>query len=329
MDEALSSRLQVVERNFLLAAETGQPALAAFEVEWESLLAEIEATLPSLSSATISLANHVTAAIGVLASGFAELEDELDGIHSQAAAERDEILARYVRPPAPTTRRPSPRKTLQDTCYRWFIKNLHDPYPSAAVKASLAETAHRPVANVDVWFQRARRRIRWNEVANDHFGGERHLMQKAAHVFFVEKQQDPLDPEVNMAFMQMQEHAEGMYNDRFRETDFMRTIDKLVKTMPADGVIPTRSGGKRKTKGRSKVSRPPFYLTFRADQFVSIAAQPCVEEVRRFSISYTRTITRVCIVRVQPFRMLQFSRTPCRMVAIPFDVSCGFGAGHA
>jgi hypothetical protein len=254
MDEDLCVRLSAAEHNFLHAVQSGEASVKAFDLEWASLVETVEAYFDDLEPETTALARAVSHNIEVLARNFAELEDQADVFERQAIAECQDILARHVHQRVDPPRRSSPRKTLQDTCYRWFIKNLHDPYPSAAVKASLAETAHRPVASVDVWFQRARRRIRWNEVANDHFGGERHLMQKAAHVFFVEKLQDPLDPEVNMAFTQMQEHAEGMYNDRFRETDFMRTIDKLVKTMPADGVIPTRSGGKRKSKSGSKVS---------------------------------------------------------------------------
>lgn len=74
----------------------------------------------------------------------------------------------------------------QDISHRWLCDNLHNPYPSASTKRSIAELSGVSSKVVGEWFSQARRRIGWTTILKNRFGGNRQLCIDCAHIIFIE-----------------------------------------------------------------------------------------------------------------------------------------------
>jgi hypothetical protein len=122
-----------------------------------------------------------------------------------------------------------------EACYRWLIKNLHNPYPSAKTKQAIADSSSAPLVNVDNWFLRARPRIGWNKVRKERFENNTPRMLAAAHQYFIEDKSSPharpgpssqpirkpLSESLNLAFSEIEMKAKHMYKDRYHTSEEM------------------------------------------------------------------------------------------------------------
>ena len=95
---------------------------------------------------------------------------------------------------------------------QWLLDNLHNPYPSVAVKHSMEDSPDLGNRTVNEWFARARQRIGWTRLLRDRFGGCRSAATDAAfHAFVRDDPHSPLDVELCAAFMAVKAHANLVY----------------------------------------------------------------------------------------------------------------------
>jgi hypothetical protein len=95
---------------------------------------------------------------------------------------------------------------------QWLLENLHNPYPSNAVKRNMKGSEELGNCTLNEWFARARQRIGWTRLLRDRFGGCRSVATDAAFRAFVrDDPRFPLDAELYAAFMAVKAHANLVY----------------------------------------------------------------------------------------------------------------------
>ena len=139
-------------------------------------LANVEAAIASVTSSTMAELNNL----------FASLDLKLSDLP--------------VQPPCAV----SPTK--------WLLENLHNPYPSGAIKRTMEDSPELNGRTVNEWLTRARQRIGWTRLLRDRFSGCRSAATDAAFRAFVrEDPRSPLDAELDAAFMAIKAHANLVY----------------------------------------------------------------------------------------------------------------------
>ena len=95
---------------------------------------------------------------------------------------------------------------------QWLLDNLHNPYPSGAIKSAMVDSPGLGGRTVNEWFSRARQRIGWTRLLRDRFNGCRSAATDAAFRAFVRDDPHcPLDAELRAAFMAVRAHANLVY----------------------------------------------------------------------------------------------------------------------
>ena len=139
------------------------------------------------------LANAEAATVALTSSTLPELEDIFASLTLESSVPPTQPLAVV----SPT---------------HWLLDNLHNPYPTVAVKYSMEESPELGNRTVNEWFARARRRIGWTRLLRDRFGGCRSAATDAAFRAFVrDDPRSPLDAELYAAFMAVRAHANLVY----------------------------------------------------------------------------------------------------------------------
>lgn len=140
------------------------------------------------------LANAEAATASITASTFSEFEE----IFASLSLESFDL---------PT----QSRRTISPT--QWLLDNLHNPYPSTAIKHAMEESPELGNRTVNEWFTRARQRIGWTRLLRDRFGGCRTAATDAAFRAFVrDDPRSPLDAELHAAFVAVKAHANLVYS---------------------------------------------------------------------------------------------------------------------
>nr|ALK27863.1 homeodomain mating type protein [Limonomyces culmigenus] len=229
---ALRHRLAEAETDFLKALGRDESALEEFAEAWSKLQEDIYAAQP-LDNETTVLALAVASRIAIMSESFARLESQSDALLVDAQRDFDMIFATHAQSTATSTS--SSRSKKVEPGYHWIVKNIHNPYPSAHVKRSIAKETDSSLKNVDEWFQRARRRIGWNEVCKNRYSGSRSGMLLCAYRHFIEPDPEhPLTPDMQMDFVDIELKAKHMYNDRFHVSDECKKLGAMVKTASKD-----------------------------------------------------------------------------------------------
>jgi hypothetical protein len=245
---AYYERLQRVETDFYEAYKTGEEALELFAASFQELLEDIS-TAPELDPNTAILANNVASRLRVISEGLHRIEVQHEKLTRETVEECDVICREYSASHSQYVPlqfkdytysyddiRPIDSRNKQfEACYRWLINNLHNPYPSAKTKQSIADNSGAPLVNVENWFLRVRPRIGWSKLRKERFDNSNARMLAAAHQYFVEDKpspsarsgpsskpiQKPLAESLNLAFSEIEMTAKHMYKDRYHTSEEM------------------------------------------------------------------------------------------------------------
>ncbi|KDQ63284.1 hypothetical protein JAAARDRAFT_53510 [Jaapia argillacea MUCL 33604] len=258
MDESIRRRLLSAEIDLLNSSTDDPSATSAFESSWLKLQDDIDEAMQShlLSEETIRLAHSAASRIAILAERLLEVHASFDSLTSSLSKELDNIFdtigddvqpSRAPYPPhhhvllqCPTIetstfqdmdiRTPCPAFVLP--CYKWLLRNIHNPYPSKEFKQSVADSTGCTYASVDTWFTSARRRIGWNEIAKEHFNNSRaDMVDAATRVFEKDDKRRPIECPATHQFLLMKLKAEGLCADKLKKSKLARELDVLVKDM--------------------------------------------------------------------------------------------------
>lgn len=125
------------------------------------------------------------------------------------------------------------------SAYSWLLDNVHNPYPSAQLKASIAENCGCSQNSVNTWFISARRRIGWTSLCREQFRNCRADATDAAYRALVRSDSSrPLPASVVQAFVAIKVNAEELYSSTFAQSALAKDLDAVVKDLSAcDGQI--------------------------------------------------------------------------------------------
>lgn len=175
----------VIQDDLLSVMACGQEDQATFSEVMFSRLNIVSQCLANVEAATASLTSTIM-------SEFEDIFASLD-------------LESHDSPTQPPVAVVSPTQ--------WLLDNLHNPYPSTAIKRAMEDSPELGNRTINEWFARARQRIGWTRLLRDRFSGCRSAATDTAFRAFVrDDPHSPLDAELYAAFMAVKAHANLVYS---------------------------------------------------------------------------------------------------------------------
>ncbi|KAJ3516088.1 hypothetical protein NLJ89_g1338 [Agrocybe chaxingu] len=262
MPNTLHTQLARAEDLFISSISEGAAAVETFHRFWSNLQATFDDTMArtSIDDATINQAHHVATRIEMLASRFLELYEDAelvtkelqkdltvafeelsledDSLHSpftvaKGVSDSSDKLPAYIQP-----------------AYSWLLNNLHNPYPSKAIKISLAHSASSSLKDIDNWFISIRKRIGWNELKVKSFSNKRSLIVDAATRHFCS-----LDCTID--FVAIENRARSLYSNRFADASMITKFDSAhFVDGPSRECTPSRMQKRRRYDHASSYPSP-------------------------------------------------------------------------
>ncbi|KLO20647.1 hypothetical protein SCHPADRAFT_991977 [Schizopora paradoxa] len=188
--------------------------------------------------------------------------------------------------------------------YDWLITNLHNPYPTPAVKSRIAASSGVPVRTVNDWFTNVRRRIGWTSILKADFGGDRSaIIDSACRVFVGSSQRSIVPPRILQKFLDVEGTLKRLYDGKLEASSFAKTIPDFAKETDVDFAYAKTHDGRRK-RGRQEnsphdledtpaVKQKPRHKKRKVDdgpQALSFdLSEPLRMSKRRSSVSSSRT----------------------------------------
>lgn len=253
--DSLRKRFLDAEIQFLAVRDSA--ALEAFSTNWSVLCDDFERVADSVDPSLAILVHSIASKLPILCDTLVELSEETREMTQEYVEEVDSLLANlsindlaHTLPessqPLASTRRLSqhPRReqadisppTLIAPAYNWLLLNLHNPYPSAAVKKSFVGRMSRITSRtIDDWFKSLRRHIGWVSLCKRHFRGSRSLAIIAAERMFSDAGHDvDLPFELAADFLDMKSKLENMYVSEASRLPASYTSELCVATSSPD-----------------------------------------------------------------------------------------------
>ncbi|KAF8415104.1 C-terminal domain of homeodomain 1-domain-containing protein [Boletus edulis BED1] len=269
-DVDLSQKLLLAESDFLTALESGTKMLSSYHQTWTALSDALSTATETggVGDDAFTLVNFVASRISNLANCLLDIKHEEELSTSQLQSDCDALFRQMdaldldVHPTSSShadTRMSSlnaggPSPPFLASAYRWLLDNLHNPYPTTAVKTRIAAASSCQVSSVNSWFTNARRRIGWTTLCRENFSNCRADMLDAAYRALVEE--DPqcvVSPELRHSFVAMRVAAEDLYSSTLARCTFAGDLDAIVKDITKENgesseVGKCRQVGKQATK---------------------------------------------------------------------------------
>ncbi|KIK76811.1 hypothetical protein PAXRUDRAFT_168707 [Paxillus rubicundulus Ve08.2h10] len=253
MDLNVRQRFNSAETMLFLTLGLGGDALSSYESTWATLQDDFTNALSEgyLSEETLRVAHTVASNVATVADCFVDIENKHNELLAELHRDWEQILDGMSRiqishcdsfPYAsdscttfPTSTSDLPVPSFIASAYRWLLLNLHNPYPSADVKAAIVEASKHPIGAVNAWFVNVRRRMGWTTLCREYFHNCRADAADAAYRALVKE--DPnrrLSPDLIHAFIVMKVTAEGLYSSTFTKSALAGDLDAVVKDMTAE-----------------------------------------------------------------------------------------------
>ena len=228
MDSTRQRFLQA-EQDFLSALRSeDDQSLVDFAERWETLQSDWESCLHKADSVTQQLVHRVAAKVGELTGDFYIFHSHRLSLENDLLTGLEDVFASLTLEDCATSTDSVPNNTLhpleslsQDHTIvspaQWLLRNLHNPYPLPHTRFSTNRVLGSK--NLKDWFAKARQRIGWTRLLRDRFAGCRSLATDAAFRAFIrDDPANPLDADLNTAFLAIKSHAELVYGESCTES---------------------------------------------------------------------------------------------------------------
>nr|AGS09192.1 b1 homeodomain mating type protein [Heterobasidion irregulare] len=210
----LRHRISQAQEDLLNAIANGADALVSFQEDWSRLVDDFdqEARLRTIDEATMTMADTTASIISTLSKSFLDLDNTTNDTRSIFREKVQGIL----KDADSTLPLRTHHSTPSQSGHQWLMHNLHNPYPSLAVKQKLATFSDAAIESINEWFQNAREQVGWTTLARHHFQGSRSAIIDAAWRAFVEPDPHrPLPPNLQHAFSIVKENLANLRSDAF------------------------------------------------------------------------------------------------------------------
>ncbi|KDQ31622.1 A mating type protein [Pleurotus ostreatus PC15] len=276
--------LQAEENLLDSLADSSSNALDSFRKSWSSFYTTLK-TVP-LDDETVGLAHTTASRVATLAESLLKFHNENQSATVDFKSDLEDLLEHLDiaddgepvsnSSPVSTLHQPPILKQVQrasyqpptyiEPAYKWLLKNVHNPYPSKETKELLSRRTATSVQNIDAWFLNARRRIGWTTISKKFFGGSKADTVAAAfralsddpklYANAAESEEDhtPLPGNIQMAFVEMEDAAKGLYSQKFSKSQLASKLDGMLKDM-TDNDRERRRMDRGKEKAAEKAKR--------------------------------------------------------------------------
>ncbi|KAF6741300.1 C-terminal domain of homeodomain 1-domain-containing protein [Ephemerocybe angulata] len=251
-DSSVRDHLHALRDQFLSSLSGSIGDLKAFDTNWTTFSEGLQQKLQHLTSSTLSLIYSFADTVDIVTCNLLECQvasEELRVVEDvQALLEEGfctAITEEKQRPHAPQ---------YIESCAEWLLHNIHNPYPTPSLRASLASRNKSPKQDVDAWFIDARKRIGWSSLRKNRFGNRKADIVKAATQFFVhDDPAHPLDALLESEFAAIQCCARDLYMRKFFVSPLASELDQAVKDLTPELKSRNSRLGRRRS---SRVSTP-------------------------------------------------------------------------
>ncbi|EPQ60408.1 hypothetical protein GLOTRDRAFT_89930 [Gloeophyllum trabeum ATCC 11539] len=230
-------RLEEAEARFLCSVSEGADAVESFSKDWSVLLSDLSEAIETgeVDEATMALAYDVSTRVSEMTNAFIEFQATTDSLTSQLKEEfqasstlLSEAAVCLVSSPSLSDRPHRPSFTL--LCYKWLLRNIHNPYPSRATKEDIAKASNASLSSIDTWFQSARRRMGWTTISKTYFNNCRQdVVAAASRVLLEEGREAPQDACLTHEFLEMKARAQGLCAHVYKKSKLASDLDVSVK----------------------------------------------------------------------------------------------------
>ena len=218
--DSIRQRFLQAEQDFLSSARSSD-MLATFADRWETLQSDWESCSGEADRGTRQLVDGIVAKIHELATDFYAFESRSSSLEDDLFSNLEDVFAALtledpvIEETSDEITRPGesspPGRSIMSPS-EWLLRNLHNPYPLPHVKFSMGRSMSSK--HTKDWFAKARQRIGWTRLLRDRFAGCRSLATDAAFRAFIrDDPSNPLDTDLETAFLAIKSHAELVYGD--------------------------------------------------------------------------------------------------------------------
>ncbi|KAJ3542831.1 hypothetical protein NMY22_g3358 [Coprinellus aureogranulatus] len=259
VDQGILSSLESFETQLFASLKGGDDALSNYLSTWEAFEKKLSDCVHILQVETAERVYDFSSMVSAVVQGFAKALSLVDGIKLEAPELLDISTASGS---SYSAAGPSPHPFYLEVACKWLIANIHDPYPSLDLRASMAAQTGCPRKDIDNWFLDARKRIGWNDMRRRLFDNKRVRIVDAARRFFLDTDPSrPLERAVENQFATIQLRALDLYSSKFEESPLALQLDRLISNSTP---IADASAGRRKprtSKMPSPINTSRYYPT--------------------------------------------------------------------
>ncbi|KLO20649.1 hypothetical protein SCHPADRAFT_991979 [Schizopora paradoxa] len=265
-DTLTLSLLERVEGQLLDAVKCPETGLQLAS-DWESLLSTVTIYANNLSNEASSKLYAVAERESIVATGLLKMEETADALdlflNSEIGRILDDIWPGESEGDVPNPTVPSvqtsitalssderddddDREELTTRLHDWLLAHLHNPYPTASVKQTLAGELGVSTKVINDWFTNHRRRIGWASICKRRFENDRFKMVDYAYRILVDNSTSQLPAAIVDEFLQMKDTAEHLLDGKVVQSDLVKTLDVASHIPPKTS--PRKTSSQRGTK---------------------------------------------------------------------------------
>lgn len=233
MDATLRDKLVLLEQRFLIAVVSyDEAALRDIYQEWSWLFRYFQAAKAcgSLDDSITLLLSRISQSIEATTEYMLECEDIAleaqkssisssnsplppDGLLSASTNQTMIAPCHLLFSPISSSGKPSilGRSKVLDACaYRWFMQNMHNPYPTSTRLQAIGDESNTSVAQVELWFQEARDSVGWTSLSHEFFTGSLDATIAIAKRVYLEHD-DTVPFRIRFAFFKVKAFIETLF----------------------------------------------------------------------------------------------------------------------
>lgn len=267
----MRQRVLDAPNQLISALSKGEDALLRFDKDWNALISQLNSAIQmsALDEDLIQLVRMVSSQVAALGASLLDLNDTADKTSSQLG---DAIMLMDVSGEDTSGyTAESEFSAMPPACiipaYTWLLRNLHNPYPSRAVRKTLAHQAGVTAFEIKEWFREVRRHVGWIDLCRNRFSSSRvFIVNAATQALVAEDPSHPLPIELQVEFLTLQGRIENLY--RRTSTESKKSPRRHEPLHPSDSptltpVSPSRLPGVldvSKTESSLRLSKLPRYV---------------------------------------------------------------------
>ncbi|TFK30895.1 mating-type protein [Coprinopsis marcescibilis] len=243
MDSSIQNTIRDLEAEFFDALTSGPAQLSAFEASWASFGQKLEGSnIDKLSTDTIDMLMSLTATISAVSSDVLDCEAAVTALDEELCSDVTQILDHGL-----VTNPAAQLPAYIEPSNKWLCANLHNPYPSQAVREHISRETNSSRKVVDAWFVDMRKRIGWNALRKEHFNKRADIIE-AATLFFEKNEVDSLSVPIQLRFAAIASLAQEQYSAKLDSSSLAAKLDSAVKDMTPELKIQIRHDKDTKQK---------------------------------------------------------------------------------